>query len=333
MRTNVIYAICDEPYCLWESDIKHAATSFLKSIDHGYFSYIAQRSAPDLEDPDHGMRAATSLRLALFHGAETLFLLIGALLQAENCPHAWVAQCSTSELRTVLNRIQQGDDLLMLNRRIRMLSWSNISREILRCSAPRTDAVEEAVASFAKLWELLALNHTQQSSIDEYNSLKHGFRVAHGGFSVEIGLDASDNFPQQKENMMALGSSKWGGSFRVIKKFANDRNGSRSRQSIECAVNWDASAVAASLLLVSASIRNVVSCLRLYSGPADVQFELPHPVVFEAAFKRVTLDSMSLPTAPPVIRSTTKDQLLAEIKRTTVRRLNRALVHVSSLRE
>ncbi|RTD84027.1 hypothetical protein EJO68_33360 [Variovorax atrisoli] len=113
-----IYAIADDPYCLWEDDTKAAALAFLRSVDHEYFEYIVQRSIADLENPANGMRAATSMRLALFHGGETLFLLIGALIQAPLCPHAWIGQCSTGDLRIVLERIEAGGDLLMQNIRI-----------------------------------------------------------------------------------------------------------------------------------------------------------------------------------------------------------------------
>jgi len=43
--------------------------------------------------------------------------------------------------------------------------------------------------------------------------------------------------------MISLDTSHWGASFRVIKKFDNDLKGSRSRQSIQKPVNWDAEAV------------------------------------------------------------------------------------------
>ncbi|MGJ7520351.1 hypothetical protein ACSFA0_07620 [Variovorax sp. LT1P1] len=315
-QNNVIYAIGDEPYCLWESDIDEARASFLKAIDHEYFECVVRRSEPDLEDPELSMRAAAGMRLALFHGSETMFLLMGALLQGERCPHAWVGSCSTGELRLVLDRIGSGGDLLLLNRRIRRLSWLDISREVLPFRGlPDVDA---AVKSFAKLWELLALNHTDQNYIDEYNSLKHGFRVAHGGFQVDIGQTGGSG-PFASNGMVSLGSSKWGSAFRVIRKFDAEQKGGRSRKSVESAVNWDAKAVAASLKLVSASIGNIVSRLQTYDG-VRANFTIPDACDFEPAYVRISLLSMGLQRTL-YADATTKDQLLKQLKKNMARRL------------
>lgn len=322
---NIIYAIGDEPYCLWEGDINGAAASFLRSIDHEYFHYIAERSSVDLEDEEKGMRAAASMRLALFHGGETLFLLIGALLQASRCPHAWISQCSTGELRAVIDRINANQPFLMQNPRIKNVSWLAISREVLSLCQQDTPSLSETVESFAKFWELLALNHTDQSFIDEYNSLKHGFRVAHGGFEIMIGTHPVGSAPPTQHEMQSLGSSKWGATFRMIKKFDNDIKGSRSRQSVQTAVNWDAEAVIHSLHLVADSIRNVATYLGIFIGLKESHFRLPHPEVFEAASKRVGLQSMSMQMPAPAARSTTKEQLMIEIKKTSAKRLVRAL--------
>jgi hypothetical protein len=331
---NIIYAIGDEPYCLWESDINDAAATFLRSIDHDYFHYIAERSRVDLEDQEKGMRAATSMRLALFHGGETLFLLIGALLQAPQCPHAWIGQCSTTELRAVIDRINAGQPFLVQNPQIRNVSWLDISRAVLSRCSPGTPRLSATIESFAKFWELLALNHTDQSSIDEYNSLKHGFRVAHGGFEVMIGTHPVGSVPPTPQEMKSLGSSKWGAAFRVIKRFDNDVKGSRSRQSIRTAVNWDADAVTFSLHLVADSIRNVATYLGVFSGRKELHFRLPQPEAFEVASKRVGLQSMSMPMATPSAAPIiTKEQLMIEIKKASARRLVRSLNDVVRSRQ
>jgi hypothetical protein len=318
---NIVYAICDEPYCLWEKDITNAATTFIKSIDFEYFRYIADRSSADLGNSELGMRAATSMRLALFHGGETLFLLIGALLQGHRCPHAWVGQCSTGDLRTIIERINAGQSLLSQNYRIRNLSWLSISKEILTQCPPDADGLENTIHSFAKFWELLALNHTDQIYVDEYNSLKHGFRVAPGGFEIMMGIHPSTSMPPPDQEMKSLGSSKWGATFRVIKKFENDTKGSRSKQSFQTAVNWNAEAVAFSLRLVADSIINITTHLGILNGLKDGQFHLPTPMMFELASKRVNLLSVSVAMNNRNACSTTKEQLIAHIKKNSLRLL------------
>lgn len=330
---NIIYAIGDEPYCLWESGINDAAAMFLSSIDHDYFHYIAERSGVDLEDQDKGMRAAASLRLALFHGGETLFLLIGALLQAPRCPQAWIGQCSAGDLRRVIDRINAGQPFLLQNPRIRNMSWLAVSTEVLSRCPQDTPGLAATIESFAKFWQRLALNHTDQPTIDEYNSLKHGFRVSHGGFEVKIGTHAAGSVPPTQEEMHSLGSSKWGAAFSVIKRFDSDVVKSRSRHLIHTAVNWDANAVTQSLHLVADSIRNIATYLSLSLGREGSHFRLPYPEVFEAASQRVALQSVSLPTSIPVAQSTTREQLMIEIKKASAKRLVRALSDVARSRQ
>lgn len=318
---NIVYAIVDEPFCLWERDLKTAALGFLESIDYDYFNYIADRSNTDLDNPEWGMRAATSMRLALFHGGETLFLLIGALLQGERCPHAWVAHCKTDELRTIINQINSSQPLLLQNDRIKKLSWLDISREILSKCPSDAIGLCSTIESFAKFWELLALNHTHQIYIDEYNSLKHGFRIAPGGFEAMMGLHPLISVPPSGQEMQSLGSSKWGANFRVIKRLDDDPRASRSRQSIYTAVNWNAEAVSFSLRLVADSIRNVTNYLRMSSGLEEAQFHLPTPLTFELASKRVDLLSMSMPTVSHEACAVTKEQLMNLIKKNSLKKL------------
>ncbi|RTD84026.1 hypothetical protein EJO68_33355 [Variovorax atrisoli] len=98
------------------------------------------------------------------------------------------------------------------------------------------------------------------------------------------------------------------------------------------AVNWDASAVAASLHLVALSIKNITAYLSLANGVQQADFGIPDPSAFEVASRRVGLQSMSMSTATGHIQSTTKEQLLVQIKKTTARQLARVLIAVANLR-
>lgn len=120
----------------------------------------------------------------------------------------------------------------------------------------------------------------------------------------------------------------------MIKKFDNDVKGSRSRQSIHTAVNWDAEAVTFSLHLVADSIRNVATYLGVFSGLKELHFWLPQPEAFEVASKRVGLQSMSMPMATPSAAPTiTKEQLMIEIKKASAKRLVRSLNDVVRSRQ
>ncbi len=73
-----VFAVGDEPFCLWGYDLALENDSFLRSFDATYFEYIARVHLEHLEGDDAG-RAAVSLRAAYHHGIEALFSLLGAL--------------------------------------------------------------------------------------------------------------------------------------------------------------------------------------------------------------------------------------------------------------
>ena len=102
---NVLFQVVDEPYCLWEEDLKAHTLTFLNGFDTGYFDHLLEIHL----NADDEARSAMVLRVAYHHAMETLFSFLGAFLQAPS-------KCTASldlkvpeqtALRTYSSHIQQ----------------------------------------------------------------------------------------------------------------------------------------------------------------------------------------------------------------------------------
>lgn len=82
---STIYAVDNDLYCFWSNDLSADALSFLDSMDPGYFVYVADEALRHLGDEATEVRAATNLRVAFFHGLESL-------LSKRSFDHALVAR-------------------------------------------------------------------------------------------------------------------------------------------------------------------------------------------------------------------------------------------------
>jgi hypothetical protein len=80
MLQNSIFIVNEEPYCIWEVNLANRNNEFLDSIDTKYFDYILNVHL----DSDDEKRAEIALRATLHHAMETMFLLLGAYIQAPN---------------------------------------------------------------------------------------------------------------------------------------------------------------------------------------------------------------------------------------------------------
>lgn len=133
--------------------------------------------------------------------------------------------------------------------------------------------MENNAQLFANFWARLAAEYLDETQIDEHNSLKHGFRVGHGGVRVAVGPPGIVH-PEESQ-FTELGGSIEGTSFCRILHAGGQAKGNQSRFSRVVFVNWTPESMASALQLISCSITNVVSMLKLYNGarPTEVQFK------------------------------------------------------------
>jgi hypothetical protein len=264
MQTS-IFLVNEEPYCLWKVDIHERSAEFLKGLDPDYFEYSLNAHTATKDE----QRASIALRTSLHHALETLFSLVGAYVQAPDCAYAWIAKCSNTDLRALVQRINNGNPTVFTKLNISSVTWSNIAESVFHTHMPGTDRQAKTMECFSSLWTRLAHEFTDPNHIDEYNSLKHGFRVKRGGFALAVGAEHQYGVPPPQSEMHLLGKSDFGTSFFKVEALGSDRK-SRSIRTRRTSVNWSIERVILLAQLAYFSINNVVSALRFMNGvPAE----------------------------------------------------------------
>lgn len=309
-----LYAILDEPYCLWDRDVRARAREFLDGIDHGYFEYLAKQGQSLAADEAHSLHSAAAMRLGYFHGAETLFLLIGALIQAPHAPQAFLSECWPAQLRKLLSRLSVGPELELVCWGPPPLTWDLVARIVCAGSHAEATKVEANASLFAAFWRRLAAEHLDELHVEEHNSLKHGFRVGHYGVSIDMG---PPGVPTPDESQFTrIGGSRFGTAFTRLEPNAGPIDARRGRAAQRVVVNWSPHSMALALQLIACSINNVVSALKLCNGaaPSTVQFRR---FTSDAAFSKPweaapALRSVVLPADVVAGRPRTKSELLTE---------------------
>lgn len=231
---------------------------FLEGIDTEYFDYIIKVHL-GAEDEK---RSSIALRTTLHHAMETFFSLLGAYIQAPNCAYAWIEKCSNKGLRDFIGKIEKSNNSLFTKLNIEKVSWENVAKSVFHRYMPGTEKNDKTQKLFALLWQRLAHEYMDQNYIDEYNSLKHGFRVRSGGFALSVGAEHEYGVPPPQNEMQLVGKSDFGTTFFKVEPIGK-REGNRSIRSRRVSINWKIEKVVLLTQLVSMSINNVVSALKI----------------------------------------------------------------------
>ena len=273
------FVVGERPFCLWDFDIKPHVVMFLDSIDPSYFEYVAdanlkwiQEAAED--DPNARGHAAIALRAAYGQALETLFALIAAFLQAPRCLPAWLALYKTQEVFDIVRAIDQSASLRS-QFQLEKPSWRSVAELILSWLVLEDKEKEKAVKQgLADLWRRFASDFLDQGSSNEYNSIKHGFRIRPGGFHLSIGTEDKPGQPAPPERMHLLGKSDFGSSFLVPTALGEWPH---HVQLVRHSRNWAPEDFAWGLHLISLSLTNVISAAKVINEvPAtDVKLHWP----------------------------------------------------------
>lgn len=259
-----IFAVNDEPYCLWETNIQERNRAFLNGIDSEYFTYVLDTH---LEAEDE-KRALVAIRLSLHHATETMFSLLGAFVQGPDCAYAWIAKCNSTELREFVKRLNQEDQTLITKLPIKRMNWKSVADIIFATYQPETERQTHIKNSFSNFWERLAGEFSDAEQVDEYNALKHGFRMRSGGFTLAVGAEEKYGIAPPESKMNVIGQSAFGSTFFKIEKLRLDKS-DRNIRSRQTSVNWSLERVILLHQLVNMSINNTVSALKIVSGVAS----------------------------------------------------------------
>lgn len=296
---NIIY-IGEKTYCILDWDILKQNITFLESIDFEYFLFIAENLEPfftsrttttkvyrtskfrrytqksqkasfhDLEI----QRAAIQLRTTYFHALETLFTLISAMLQAPICVYGWIQLSDTRELKNIIRNINEYKTFPMYLKN-NWITWEKISELILSYVVFEDSQFKtEIVNGFSGFFTRLAHEFVSPAFSDEYNSIKHGFRIRSGGHTLQIGIQEKMGVPAKAKDMRVLDQSEFGCSYLIYEKL---NKGKRHYQFFRNHNNWSPDNLLWSLKLTSMAINNIISWLLINNGknPEDVKFFYP----------------------------------------------------------
>ncbi len=321
--SNSVFAVNEAPFCIWDVSLNERNLEFIEQFDTGYFEYLASTALNDLEDAEHKKHAALLMRQGLYHGLETLFSMLGAMIQAPDCVYGWVLKCNPGDVRKIVERINFEDDLLPRKLVLGKISWKELCNKIFSYSNPNPSEVQKNADNFSHLWQRLATHYLKEENVQEYNGIKHGFRIKPGGFGLRIGIEHKYGVPPPPEEMKALGYSEFGSSFLTLEKVPTDEKANRSYRSRKTSLNWSAEQVALLLQLVSMSLKNVIAALKIVNGiqPSQVQFVRPaEPDAFERPWQvstGVTSFTRDYSIDASCFEKTTKQQLEEIVRSTT----------------
>jgi len=229
----------------------------LSGIDDAYIDY----SLSVHEQSNDEQHAAMALRKELHHALETFFSLVCVYVQAPDCAYAWMSKCQNAQLYSLVKKISCGDEVFT-KWKLPSIGWKTIAASILQRYETGTEKQSRTVELFGTAWCRLSSGFLDTDRIEEYNSIKHGFRVSSGGFSLFVGEEKTPGEPA--EVMHSMGGSEFGTAFFRVSKCDPQEN--RCHTSRRISLNWKIENVYSLLQLVSMSIKNVLSALKIANG-------------------------------------------------------------------
>lgn len=312
-RLECISFVVDEtPYACWEWNIRARNIEFLNGIDPDFYTYIVDAHTEHLDEADRGLKAALAIRTTYAMALETFFALLGALVQAPLCSYGWVMRYKVGELESLVKKLKDGDELLTL------LNFEptieTLATEIHAFNGHDAAKKEWISKGFARAWRGFAGDFLDEAQRAEYNSAKHGLRTRLGGFSLSMGPEDEPGKRARPEAMTSMGGSKFGSSFFVPVNLAEGNRNFRAKRTHR---NWVPENMIKGVHLISMSIGNVVSMLKILNGvdPRKCLFHSPDsPEAFKAPWALtpgVLSFSMDLTIEPAHVRPLTKQEILA----------------------
>ncbi len=263
----VMFKVDSTPYCVWDLDLHENNMEFINSVNPNYFKYLAQAHIEHIEGDDK-LLASMALKTAYYHGLETLFSLLCSTIQAPNCVYGWILKSRPHQVRNLVEKIEGGSRDIFNMLGMKYISWYEVSKRIHAYLKGKAKDEEETARSFSDLWSRFCGDFIDEMQVSEYNSIKHGFRASPGGFGFAVGLESTPGVQAPPEKMHIVGRSEFGSSFLTVK----DIDGAPCSRShphfrvVRKSINWVPENLVNGLVLISMSINNVLSYLKILNG-------------------------------------------------------------------
>ncbi|MDO8140668.1 MAG: hypothetical protein Q6358_04145 [Candidatus Brocadiales bacterium] len=281
---HVKFVVDETPHACWDWHLQRKNIEFLEGIDSDYFRYAAESNLAGLESEDQ-QRAALSLRLSYSHGLETLFALLCSMVQAPQCVIGWMISYKNSELRNVVRKITKKENLYS-RLKFSPVTWDLLAKHVHFNLGFDEEKLKWIQEGFGQIWKIFADDYLSEGSYQEYNGIKHGLRTRPGGFYFAVGKEDTPGVPAPPEKMQTIEGSEFGTSFFTRETIINNnRINFRPRTQSR---NWNPAHLANGLVLLSMSINNILSFLRILNGikPEKCRINTPtERLVFKEPWK------------------------------------------------
>lgn len=281
----------ERPFMIWEDEQINGNLEFIKNIDPAYFYYIADINYNVLKDENEsGNRnhAALCIRIAYSHALETLFAFLFAALQAPHCIGGWLKKYQIADLGKLITKVNKRKKILS-KIKLNECDWEEIAKTIHKGFTLKDEKSSDAFKEqFAVLWRRFANDFMDDNVREEYNSLKHGFRINSGGFGLSLGIQDAPDIPAPAERMETIGYSQYGSTFPIEKRI---RENEPSFRLIKHSRNWEIENYVHALNLISISLNNIQSFLRIANGdkPSECKATYPGEIeYFMEPWKRIS---------------------------------------------
>ena len=305
------FAVHRTPHCMWDREMDERESEFVSYFDPDYLAFVADVFSQLLKD-EIELHAAMALRTYYSHALETLFALLCAFIQAPDCISGWFLTYRPTELRDLVQDIQEKREVLT-KLDLDPVTWLSLSKLINSIATDDGEMLAEAQQRFASLWARLASDFLDEARVGEFNSIKHGLRVKSGGFDIGFCPRDPAGGPDLKRVYKPMSGSKYGSSF-----FQRERLPSKHHfRVLKRAVNWDPASLAQDIRLAALSMHNILACLRVIKGadPASEQIRIPGPEYFDCHIPKsgsiVTCVTADVPVPHKELPKFTSEQILA----------------------
>lgn len=219
----------------------------------------------------------TNIRALYGQALETFFAMLFATLQAPYCVVGWLQKYNRRDLLELINIVTENREFKLFKVFLKQNRWECISETINLFDVTTSEHRNDFICQFAKFWKLLAKDFIDDRQSAEYNSIKHGFRIEHGGFKLSIGKNTSSGHPTDTKGQMLLGSSKYGSTIQKIEPLINSPKNSKVFTLRRTSFNWDPKFLLKRLQLIGYSLCNIQSFIKaIHKGtPKKELFKVP----------------------------------------------------------
>ncbi|GGJ47626.1 hypothetical protein [Deinococcus roseus] len=255
------FMVDEQPRVMWTAMTHEEHIRFLNGIDSSYWAYMAYTHQEEAAGDDDNARfhAMMAMKVAFSQAMETLFSLVGALVQAPFAPLGWSLAYNNGQLKNVVQKITSGDPIPNFWG-LPTVTWEKVAEIIFKLfniEVTETKPTEsEALRQLPVALRLLAELHLSDNNKHEYNSIKHGSRVGMGGeATMTIGIPGTDQKHTLEAKNVAL--------FYVVEPLGRQDANFIISMHIN---NWDPASISNRLLVISPLINLLRLALLAHLG-------------------------------------------------------------------